>query len=393
MSEPSLGRVAITALTGLLLAAEVARLTVAAHAADSNPLLANRLAPLSPNALISTGMAEIGQAAANGSEPASQTLWRFRVVAATAPLRPEPFLVEGAISERKGDLRKAHALLSEARWRNPRSSAALYLLADVALRENRVVDGLSEMAILAKLVPAATVQLIPSLAEFARLPDAREKLATVLKSNPNLKDPLLDALAANPANADLVLALAGNGFRSPNHESRIWQSRLLQGFIGKRDYGRAYNLWRIFAGVPEGAAPLLFNGDFRRTSAPPPFNWTYNSGSAGIAEIDHGRLRVIYYGREDFTLASQMLLLPPGIYRFEARTTGRAAEGALTWSITCGPPGRTLMEFQIGRGGTAQVTVPPDCSAQTLALTGHLMDAPDNSDLQIGPVTLKRVSS
>lgn len=393
MSGPSFGRIAVTVLAVLLLATEVARLTVAADAANKDLLLANRLAPLSPNTLISAGMAEVGRAAATGRDPANETLARFRNAAAIAPLRPEPFLVEGALSERKGDLRKAHALLSEARWRNPRSTAALYLLADVALRENRIVDGLSEMAILAKLVPGATVQLIPSLAEFARTPGARDELAKVLKSNPNLREPLLDTLAADPANANLVLALAGNDLRTSNDESRIWQSRLLQGFIDKREYDRAYNLWRIFAGMPESAGYLLFNGDFKDMSAPPPFNWTYNSGSAGFAEIDHGRLRVIYYGREDFTLASQMLLLSPGTYRFGAHTSGPAADGALTWSITCGPPSETLMEIPIGRGGMTQFTVPPNCRAQTLALTGHLMDVPENSDLEVGPVILEKASS
>jgi hypothetical protein len=393
MRRPGLGRVALTALTGLLLALEVARLTVAADAADRDPALANRLAPFSPATLVSTGMTEIGRAAATASDPTAQTLARFQIIAATAPLRPEPFLVEGAIAQRNGDLGKARALLSEARWRNPRSTAALYLLAGVAFRQNRVVEGLSEFAILARLLPAASVQLIPSRAEFARSPGARETLAAVLKSNPSLKDPLLDALATDPVNADLVLALAGKEIRSPDDQSRIWQSRLLQAFIDKGDYGQAYNLWRVFAGVPEGTPPLLFNGDFTNSSAPPPFNWTYNSGSPGFAEVDHGRLRVIYYGREDFILASQTLLLPPGTYRFDARAGGRAAERALTWSITCDSPSAALMEMPIGAGASAQVIVPPNCRAQTLALTGHLMDAPDTSDLRIGPVTIERIRS
>jgi hypothetical protein len=338
-------------------------------------------------------MAEVGASAARGEAPGQRTLERFSTGASAAPLRPEPFLVQAAMAERAGDLDRAEALLKQARWRDPRSTAARYLLADVALRRNEVVEGLTEMAAVSRLLAGGATQIVPALSQYAHAPGAREQLAAVLKSNPRLKQPLLETLAADPANADLILALAGPDAPSVRPEAQAWKSRLHGGFVERGQYKRAYGLWRSFAGLPSQSAPLLFNGDFADMAAPPPFNWTFASTSAGLAEPSGGRLRVLYYGRENATLASQLLLLPPGTYRLQAPVTGTAAAGALTWTLTCAAGGKQLMQFDLAHGGAAQFSVPPGCEAQTLSLVGHMQDMPQASDIQLGPVTLQKRSA
>jgi hypothetical protein len=236
-------------LVALLLAGEVTRMTVASGVAETKPQLASRLAPESPAALVATSMAQIGEAAAKGGNPDSDTTAKLRLLGATSPLEPEPFLVEAALAERSGDYGRAERLLRKARWRNPRSTAARYLLADVWLRENKIVEGLGEMATLTRLLPSASVQLVPALAEYARSPGAREKLVTILQPNPQLKRPLLNALAADPDNAELILSLAGPDARSTDKDAQSWKARLLAGFVKRNDFVRAYTLWRAFAGL------------------------------------------------------------------------------------------------------------------------------------------------
>lgn len=376
----------------MLLAGEVARLTVASRVAESNPRLAMRLAPGSPAAVASVAMAEVGQAAGRGSELGQTTLARFEALADVAPLRPEPFLVQAALAERAGQLARANSLLEEARRRDPRSIAALYLLADVSVRQNNIIEALKNIAVLARLVPGATVQLLPSLAQFAREPGAQEQLSTLLKANPALKPTLLDTLAQDWRNARLVLTLAGPDVRSLDDASKIWKSHLVEAFIDKGDYRKAYNVWRIFAGLPSGSSPLLFNGEFRNTSAPPPFDWTYTSSSGGVAEPSDGSLQVLYYGREDSILASQLLLLPAGTYRFNAPASGSAAAGALAWTVSCAGSGKTLMQLEVGSSSTDQFTVPADCEAQALALNGRSLEVPKDSDVKVERVALERVA-
>lgn len=389
-SGQSVAGLAAIAIVGILLAAEIARMTVADRVADSNPQRAFRLAPESPTTLVALAMAGVGEAAAQHKDPGKLTFDRLRAIGQTAPLRPEPFLVQGAIAEMQGDLRRAEALFKQARLRDPRSTAARYLLADVLVREGRTVDGLSEMAILARLLPGTSLQLVAVLAQYSSLPGASKQLRAILQQNPGLKQPLLIALSSNPANAQIILELAGTDARSTAPETKTWKARLLQGFVKAGKYESAYALWRQLGSVPANEPLLLFNGGFKDSPAPPPFNWTYNSGRAGIAEPANGKLRVLYYGRLDTVFASQLLLLQPGSYEFEAPSVGRAAQGALSWTLSCDASGKRIMELAVDKDGKAAFDVPQDCRAQRLQLEGISHDAPEVSDIQIGPVMVER---
>jgi tetratricopeptide (TPR) repeat protein len=380
-------------LVALALAAEVSRLSVAAAVAGTNDSLASRLAAGAPPTLISTAMKQVGEAALSGGNPSADTFDRLHRLAAADPLGPTPFLVEGAIAERNGNYDRAAMLLKQARIRDPRSIAARYLLADVWLRQQKVVEGLSEMAVLTRFIPAASVQLAPSLATYAKSPGAREKLAAVLKDNPQLKNPLLSALAADPENADLVIALAGPPQPSVSADTKAWESRLISGLVARGDYERAYALWRRFARLGEGERPLLFNGEFRPSPAPAPFNWDFSVSSAGLAEAENGRLRVLFYARDETLLATQLLILPPGRYVFSAPSSGQIVPGALSWTISCIGGKPLLLDLPVGSVPSKGLVVPPGCPAQRVQLNGHLLDSPDDSDLRIGPVKIERAGA
>ena len=391
---PGSARIIAVAAVAILLAVEVARIAIANASADEDPALAARLAPFSPPALVSIAMSEVGSAAATGQDVSQSTLERLKLAAGAAPLQPEPFLVQAAIAERSGNLHRAQSLLEMARWRDPRSPAALYLLADVWLREGNIVQGLRQLALMSRIMPATSVQLVPALAEFSRAPRARETLEAVLRTNPELRRPLLIALAADPGNADLALALSGPELRSAEPQSQAWKSRLLRGLVQRGDYDHAYAIWRDFAGLPPSFSPLLFNGDFKTVTAPAPFNWTFSSGGAGIAEPANGKLRVLFYGNAKQALASQLLLLKPGAYRFLAPVNGIPAAGALSWTLTCSRGGPPIMDVPLTSStSAARFAIPADCPSQMLQLTGHLEDMPQDSDVQIGPVQLERVAA
>jgi hypothetical protein len=391
---PGAGRILAVAAVGILMGLEVARVATANGSAEGDPEFAADLAPFSPPALVSSAMAEVGRAAANGQRVDSATLEKLKNAAAGAPLQLEPFLVHAAIAERKGNLVTAESLLEIARSRDPRSTAALYLLADVRLREGKIVQGLRQLALLSRIMPATSVQLVPALADFARAPGAEQTLAAILRTNPELRRPLLNSLSTDSANADLALALAGPELRSPEPGSQAWKSRLLRGLVQRGETDHAYAMWRKFAGLPSGFSALLFNGDFRTLAAPPPFNWTYISGSAGIAESANGKLRVLFYGNTEQTLASQVLLLNPGAYWFQAQVSGNLVPGGLSWTLTCSRGGPPIMDASLSLSSPdVRFEVPADCPSQTLRLIGHLQDMPQDSDVQVGPVRLEKVAA
>lgn len=387
-SRRSLATAILIFLMALLIALTAVRLTIA----NQQLGIASKLAPFAPDSLASRVMQEVGEVAAKGGNPGSGTMERLRLLTATSPLRPEPFLVQGALAARIGDYDRAEKLLMEARARAPRAAAARYLLSEVWLRQGKTREALREIAILARLVPGARAPLVASLSDYARAPGAPAELAGILADNPELREPVLETLAEDPANAELVVAIAGAG-SSSGSRSQVWQSRLLQGLVARGAYGRAHQLWRQFAGIRQEARPLVFNPSFERLNAPPPFNWSYSSSSAGLAEPADGKLRILYYGRQNAVLASQLLLLSPGRYRFSTPVEGQLSSGALVWSIKCVEGSTSLMELRLGGVAAGSFSVPPGCPAQMLELRGQMQDMPDDTDVRVGPANMQRQDS
>jgi hypothetical protein len=105
-----------------------------------------------------------------------------------------------------------------------------------------------------------------------------------------------------------------------------------------------------------------------------------------MAEPDgRGGLEVLYYGRANATLASQLLLLRPGQYRLAMtiEAAGRE-EGAIRWSVRCAAEKMPLADLPLRAGNNAvEFGVPPGCEAQWLELRGMAGDLPRTSELTI----------
>lgn len=390
MAFVSLLRPALVAAAALVLLVTAVRTAGVLAFAERRPDLAAALWPAHPVAIIQTGFAEIGQATAAGREPSIETVAAMRQVVQRDPLAVEPLLVEGASLLSAGQTSQAERLLSEAAERDPRNPAARFLLAQLYLEEGRIAQGLEQVAALVRRVPGAARSLTPALAEFARQPGAAPQVRALLEENPNLRRGVLETLAANAANTDLILMLAG-----PQSEADgipDWQTRLLNTLVDNADYVRAHRLWQRFAEVPPAAQPGLFNPGFKPLTAPPPFNWSFSQSSAGIAEPTAAGLHVLYYGREDAQLAAQTLLLRPGHYRLSFSVRGSPeATAAIVWVVTC-LPGKNIAVRQPSQTGEVRFNIPAaQCPAQTLELRGAPADLSGTADLYVTDLRLTKV--
>jgi tetratricopeptide (TPR) repeat protein len=364
---------------------------------DPESALAHDLWPGHPAVLTAMAMRQVGLAAAKGADPPGSALADLRRLASAAPLSVEPFLVQGALAEKEGQLDRAAALYREALRRDPRSIAGHYLLSDLDLRTGRAEDGIAEIAELSRLVPASSVQLAPAIAQFARSPGAAEQLRRIFRSNPLLEEPVLTVLAGDPANAPLILSVATH----PAGESGgppAWQQKLLETMTAQGEYRQAYSVWASITGI-SGNGGGLFNGDFRRIAAPPPFNWSFASSDAGVAEAENGSLRVLFYGRDNATLAREIMLLPPGRYGLAVPVTvSSGSAGALAWTVTCLPARKPVLDLPLPGSGSTTASgdfqIPPQgCEAQQIELDGKMEDSPETTDLRTGPLSLQRTGA
>lgn len=350
--------------------------------------------PAHPDAMVKRAMVEIGSAARRGGAVPPSARQTIAAAARKAPLAPDPFLVEGVIADMAGDGRRAEPLFAAARQRDPRSEGARYFLADRYFKTNRILPGLVEMAALARLSEKAAQPLIPALAAYAQTPGAVDKLRRFFTLSPALGDRTLALLARDVRNAPLIFTLAPKGL---DHAAPVeWHANLISSLIAAGDYSGAEALWKRLTGVADRG--LLYNPQFRPTTAPPPFNWQFPIGAAGVAQpSDSGGLDVIYYGRDDVVLASQLLRLPPARYRLSMRIEGRSGGGGLSWTIVCLPANTPLASLPVGQGEGAiagPIEIPAaGCPAQVLELRGRPGDSSGTAQLTITALQLNRLAA
>ena len=389
-----LSRVLLVTAFAVLAAAHVVRTAVVAAFAETRTPTATAIWAKHPDVLRSLAMAEVGGAAGAGQSPPSHSLDRLRQLAYSEPLAPEPFLVHSALAQRGGELPRAERLLVHARDIAPRSAAARFLLADQYFRTGRILPGLAEMSVLGRLIPGAMQQVAPSLAAYAKSAGAAPNLKRILLVYPELEAPLLNQLADDTKNTDLILAIARP--QPVLEDAPRWQLKLLGNLAKRGEFARAHAVWAQLSGVNPERSRGLINPGFEKSRSLPPFDWSLESGGSGVAEPADGGLRVLYYGREDAVLASQTMLLAPGRYRLAMDLSGRPpADSRIGWTVTCLPGARRVAEVPLGGRTEAPIVadfeVPSDCAAQQIALRGSGKEFPQTVDFLISDLQLTRL--
>lgn len=381
---------AVTAIAAaLLIAVQVVRNAAVSALAEAKPAAAAKAWSGHPASELGLAMTEIARSS-RSRKPVPQ--WAFAMVASAAdkaPLAPEPFLVRGVQANLAGNAAAAQRDFEAAQWRNPRSLPAAFFLADRYFRARDVTNGLREVAALARLSPDGGTAAVPYLAQYATSRANWPALRSLFVSNPPLARPVLMKLAQDIHTVPAALALAGPAEMG----NQPWLVQAVYTLIEAGDYAGARNAWVKTAGAGAQSAELLHDANFRDKSSPPPFNWQLTSSTVGLAERQSGRLHVLFYGGEDGTLASQLLLLPPGSYRLSLRLAGDPARAhSLTWALWCDKTAQPLasvtLDVAAARGW--QFQVPAGCQAQWLKLSGVSADVPQPVDISIDGLTLSK---
>jgi hypothetical protein len=377
------------ALSALLLALQVVRSSAVAALVDRSPDAAARIWPAHPAAQAALGMTEIGRAAGHGQALPASIFSMMDEVAVKAPLAPEPFLVRGVQAQLAGNRALALQAFTAAERRDPRALPAHYFLADTLFRTGASQRGLDEIAVLARLSPFGVGSVAPYVAAYAHDRSTWPQLRVLFRSNPDLEETTLAALARDPRNADTVMALSDEKRRSPKLS---WVSGLLYGLVNAGEYAKARAMWAAISHVQPAPGRELYDAGFADASSPPPFNWELTSSSVGVAEPEAGgQLHVIFYGREDGLLAKQLMVLAPGRYRVSMAAAGELGNArALTWSVRCDRTPTPIAAVPVDVAGSQSwsFTVPAGCPAQWFELAGVSSDVARESEVTISNLRL-----
>lgn len=162
---------------------------------------------------------------------------------------------------------------------------------------------------------------------FTRLVDrnlASEHLLKRLESNPEWRPAFLDAMGEKSENSAAAFALFSDLAQSPAppkvSEMRVW----LLHEVGRTDAVELVRRWKTLQRALPARERLIRNPDLNGSVAPAPFDWSFFFPEGSFAEIGPsptGSGKALYLemtGRDDQTVAAQILDLAPGRYRIEA---------------------------------------------------------------------------
>ena len=382
----------VVVVVAMLLATQVVRNAAIAALATLHPESAAKLWAGHPAVEISLGLAEIGRASRTRTPIDPATFAVIDDAAVKSPLSPDPFLVRGVQLRNEGDAAAARGAFLAAQRRDPRSLPAAYFLADHYFRAGDSLSGLQQTALLARLSPGGIAAVAPFVAAFAREPAHWPEMRAMFRSQPIMEQAVLTALAQDPSNVDALLALADPDHRKPDSP---WLAAILTRLIANGDYGRARALWSSIGGGQAG--DLVFDTGFSKPAPPPPFNWALTTSGVGLAERQAGgRLHAIFYGNVDGVLASQLVAVPAGTYRVTMQLVGAPVHAeTLHWSIRCAKTSEAFaaagVDEAASRGWT--FTVPANCAAQWLELSGRSGDIAQQAEVTIAGFTVTRAAN
>ena len=388
-----IGRLAIL-LCALLLAVQVVRNAAVGQLAEARPQAAARFWPDHPDVLAQSAMVAIGAATGNRQPVPQAAFDALTDSALKAPLLAQPDLVRGVQAQLAGDDALARKAFIAAERREPRALPAHYFLAELDLRNGNVTHGLNQLAVLAVLAPEGAVRVAPFIATVARDRRNWPAVREVFRRNPDIVAYTLAKLAADPANAQTILALAGPA--TPGKDNG-WLGTLLGSMTAAGKYTEARAVWASQSKLRLPPGEPLFDSSFANSTPPPPFNWALTSSTVGLAErLPGGRLHVIFYGQQDGALARQLVVAPPGTYRVTMRVAGDPARReALSWSVTCDKSTTPLGTINLAAASRQPwtFTIPPSCGAVWLELVGEAEDISQAADVTISELRMSKVGA
>lgn len=379
--------------TGILTAAAlifaglyVGWLAVQAFAIEMNSGRAAQASAVLPGSSEIVLRQAMGDLIVNRGKVNKQALPGIRRATTQVPLDARPYLLIGSEYLQEGKTELAIRTLEAGRRLDPRQRWIHLLLLDYYLRHRKFSEASDEFAVLSRLVGSAQGPIATALAQMSLAPQTRDAARATLRRDVELQRSVLTSLAASGAAPADIFSMASPAALATANLPGAWGTVLVDRLVQQQRYEIARRVWqRINHLSDQQVATLLYDSGFRMLPGKSPFGWTIANNSVAAVDVRNGKLDITYYGRESGELLNQLVLLPPGNYRFSFQVAGvqQGTEPSLSWSILCeNKPDRVLGRLAVPlknnrphvMAGVLQV--PAGCPAQRLRLTGSAGEFP-----------------
>lgn len=323
-----------------------------------------------------------------GATPKSARV-RAWVAAGLARDLTEPALIELRALDRDaaGDHAGAAQLFALSDTISRRSLPTHLWLIQHAVDRGDVAGALGQFDLALRTSTAAPGVLFPVLARASEDPTLTGKIAAILDRPSDWRVPFLHYAIEKADAADGAAAIMLRMHDRAMLRAEKLDQALIGGLIAAQEFDLALRVHDSFAPVLASAA-LIRDPGFTQPAMGFPFGWGLADSGETMAErgVSGGRPALLYRSMPGGfgDVATQILLLAPGTYRFRTRTAQPALDSGANpyWTITCSQedgPQLALIEQprQKDATGEADFTVPEKCPAQVLALILRQSDTPD----------------
>jgi tetratricopeptide (TPR) repeat protein len=305
---------------------------------------------------------------------------------AGSPLDGRAYRVLGQLADAEGDRERAAGLFTQAVALAPLDMPSQVWLLDYHLDRRAARPALEHLDAMLRMNPNLIGPMLPVLAGLAATPEAQDPMAELLAGSPPWRSRALVRISQGAEDPLAVAPLferlrkAPGGLAPP--ELAAWLDRL----VAEGQWGPAYLTW-VSQLPPERQLNIgnVFNGGFEWEPAGGGFDWRIGrirgariARMAGDGVTGRFGLRVAFEDqRVRFNHLSQLLVLPPGLYRLQlrARPDNLRTERGLVWTVSCAEGGAVLGETAPLRGSGAWRDLEMDfevpvngCEGQRLAL-------------------------
>lgn len=276
-------------------------------------------------------------------------------------------------------------LMRMAASRNVHESAAVFWLMNHALKNRNFADVVKYADVVLRTQSRLLLHAINALARACDDPQGLEEVSKIVKGNPPWRRQFFGIFPkyVSDARIPLHILIAVKETRTPPLPEDL--ASYANVLIDNRFYDLAYYTWLQLL-PPEHLAKVTapYNNEFELQPSGVPFDWiipkssNVNAGIVPKQNASSGKVLSIEFGlgRIEFAGVQQLVLLPPGAYRFSANFRAQVnGRRGLVWAVTCAS-GKELGRSQMMQG-TVQAWTPigfdfrvPDseCPAQQLRL-------------------------
>ncbi|WP_292543843.1 hypothetical protein [Mesorhizobium sp.] len=268
----------------------------------------------------------------------------------------------GEIKYRKGEEDRAYEFFDQARKLSKTEIHALQRSIGRSIETGDLSGAVGEIDILLRRWPNQFPAIAEGLPTILSNPDGYQAVLAAIRAAAPWRADLLVALGKTPAGLDLAnrLLLDLTGSSAPPNPNEV--SAVIKGYIGQKEYERAYRLFLFSLSDQERKlGGYIFNSTFEPVRSGKPFDWQVHdqpgleiafSASDDSVEGEGGATVRFLNTPVKHAALSQYIELPPGSYKISLLASARNLKlpKELFWSIWCVGADSETTRFNIPEG-------------------------------------------